>query len=148
MRWIRRILIGGGIAVIAYAARGVLREASVGTWPYLRFLAVSAVFADAFVLPVVLAAGAVAARWLPSWLRVPVQAALYVSAAVTLISTPLVLGYGRDSSLPSALPRDYPRGLLIVLAVVWSAALAAALVRRRRVRPALRAAAPRNDSRP
>jgi hypothetical protein len=105
----------------------------VGTLPYVRFLFVSAVFADALVMPVVLVVGAITARALPGWVRVPVQAALYVTAALVLISLPLLLGFGRASSLPSALPRNYPLGLLAVLGVVWSAALALALLRRFRL---------------
>ena len=149
MKWIRRVLVGGGIALIAYAAVKVVGEASVGTLHYVRFLAVAAVFADALVMPAVLVAGAVAARLLPGWLRAPAQAALYVTAALALISLPLLLGYGRAASLPSALPRNYPLGLLLMLAVVWSAALAAALIRRFRLfgGRVRRAGGPRSGSR-
>jgi hypothetical protein len=140
MAWTRRILVAGGLALIGVGLAGVLREPAVAAWPYFRFLAVSLVFADVFVMPVALVAGAIAARTLPGWLRVPVQAGLYASAAVTLVALPLLLGYGRDPALPSALPRDYPRGLLIVLAVVWMAVLSVALVRR--------AAGPRTGTRP
>lgn len=145
MAWLRRVLIAGGIAIIAVAVAGVLRAASVGTVPYLRFLFVSAVFADVLVMPLALLAGAVTAKALPDWVRLPVQAALYISAAVVFISIPLLLGYGRAASLPSALPRDYPRGLLIVLGIVWIGAAAAAVIRRAALR---RAAAPRSGSRP
>jgi hypothetical protein len=141
MKWIRRVLIAGGVALIAYAAWNALRD--VATLPYLRFLAVSAVFADALVMPLALAAGAIAARLLPQWIRVPAQAALSISAAVTLIAIPLLLGYGRSPLLPSALPRDYSRGLLIVLSLVWTAAAVAALIRWFR-----RAGVPRSGSRP
>ncbi|NUR70938.1 MAG: hypothetical protein HOU81_08965 [Hamadaea sp.] len=129
MTLLRRLLIAAGLVVIVIGAIGVLRSASVGFWPYVRFLFVSAVYADLLVMPLVLLAGVLAARLLPPWLRVPVQAGLYVSAAVAFISLPLVLGYGRDSSLPSALPRDYPRGLLIVLAFVWAAVVVASVWR-------------------
>lgn len=143
MVWVRRVLVGGGVALTAYAALNVARAASVGTLPYLRFLFVSAVFADALVIPLVLAAGAITARLLPGWVRVPVQAALYATTALVLISLPLLLGYGRAASLPSALPRDYPRGLLLVLGVVWAAALVTAVIRR--LTPA---GGPQNGSRP
>ncbi|NUT02012.1 MAG: hypothetical protein HOV76_00915 [Hamadaea sp.] len=130
MKVLRGLLILGGIALVVVGAVGVLRSPSVGLWPYVRFLAVSAVYADLLVMPLVLLAGVLAARLLPPWLRVPVQGALYVSAAVAFVSLPLLLGQGRDPALPSALPRDYPRGLLVVLAVVWAAALLSALYRR------------------
>ncbi|WP_051366105.1 hypothetical protein [Hamadaea tsunoensis] len=143
MKWIRRLLVAGGLALAAVGLTGVLRSASVGTVPYLRFMLFALLFGDVLVMPVVLLAGAIAARALPGPVRVPVQAALSVSAAVALVSLPLLLGYGRDPALPSALPRDYPRGLLIVLAVVWAGAAVAVLVRLR-VR---RAAGPRTGSR-
>lgn len=129
MAWIRRVLVAGGVALVAYAAISVLRAASVGTVPYLRFVVVSALFADVLVMPVALVAGALTARLLPAWVRLPVQAALYISAAVVVVSMPLLLGYGRSPLLPSALPRDYLSGVLVVLAAVWAAAVVAALTR-------------------
>jgi len=143
MKWIRRILVAGGIALILTGLAGVLRAASVGTVAYLRFLLASLLLGDFLVMPIVAIFGAVAARALPRWARVPVQAALYITAAVTLVSLPLLLGFGRAASLPSALPRDYPGGLLIVLAVVWTGAFAVAFARRVR-----RAGGPRNGTRP
>ncbi|MEV6971577.1 hypothetical protein AB0M47_41425 [Hamadaea sp. NPDC051192] len=131
----RRLLVASGVVLVVVGAVGVLRSASVGLWPYVRFLLVSALYADLLVMPLVLLAGVLATRLLPSWLRVPVQGALFVSAAVTFVSLPLLLGYGRDVRLPSALPRDYPRGLLIVLAAVWTVALLLALYRRLRRPP-------------
>ena len=52
-----------------------------------------------------------------------IQAALLLSAAV-VVARPGVLGYGRTPDLPSALTRDYTRGMLILLAAIWIAAAA------------------------
>lgn len=66
---------------------------------------------------------------MPPNIRPVVQAALLASAAVVIIALPAVTGHGRSSELPSALPRDYPRGLLIILGCIWAAATAAMLFR-------------------
>jgi len=58
-----------------------------------------------------------------------VQGALLISAAVTLMAVPLMLGYGRDPNNPSALPLDYRLGVLIVLSCVWATALGYLLFR-------------------
>lgn len=132
MKVIRILLVTAGLAVVTVGAVGALSEPGLTRWPYARYLAVAAILGDFLILPIVLVAGAIAARGLPGWARVPVQGALYVSAAVTVVALPLVLGYGRDPSLPSALPRNYGLGLLAILATVWAAAAVFALVRRRR----------------
>ena len=66
--------------------------------------------------------------------RTAVRAAALVSAAVTLVALPLVLGYGRDPGNPSALPLPYGRGLAVLLGLIWVTALAAIVVRRIRKR--------------
>lgn len=58
----------------------------------------------------------------PGRARAPVQAALIATAAVTIVALPLGFGYGRLADNPSALPRDYPLGLALVLATIWLAA--------------------------
>jgi hypothetical protein len=93
---------------------------------------------DAVFLPVVIAVGAVIGRFVPVSARTIVRIALLVSLAVTVVALPFVGGRGRRPDEPSALPLNYGRGLVIVLAAVWLAAgvaLAAGWWRRRRTSP-------------
>jgi hypothetical protein len=56
---------------------------------------------------------------------------------VGVVALPLVLGLGRSADNASLLPRPYGRGLLLILALVWSAAAVRVAVRawRRRSDP-------------
>jgi putative copper export protein len=48
---------------------------------------------------------------------------------VTFVALPFVLGRGRIADNPSRQPLDYGRGLLVVLAAIWSVVLVAVAVR-------------------
>lgn len=58
--------------------------------------------------------------------------ALVVSAVVVLFSAPLLFRWGGQPDNPSFLPRNYPLGLALVLAVVWGVAAMLLLGRTRR----------------
>jgi hypothetical protein len=87
---------------------------------------------DFIVLPATLGVGAAVVRFAPTWARRPIVAALVVSAAVTAVALPLVIGKGRIADNPSAFPQRYGLHLLVVLAVVWAAAAVWAVVKLRR----------------
>ena len=121
------ILVGlVGIATHAGATRPVaLTEWTLG----------AAVVHDALVAPAVAVVGLVTARWLPVALRVPIRVGLALSALVVALAWPFVRGYGRRASNPSALPFEYGRNLVILLAVIWTGVvlgLTGATIRRRR----------------
>ncbi|WP_157987913.1 hypothetical protein [Jiangella endophytica] len=120
-------IVGYGLAG-AWTDRGDTRPADLVLW-----LAGSGVLHDALLAPVVVAA-ALATRWLPAAARLPVRLALASSALLTLVFWPVVRGWGRSPSVPSALPLNYGRNLAVVLAVVWLAAGVAFVVRARRGR--------------
>jgi Na+/melibiose symporter-like transporter len=73
---------------------------------------------DAVVAPIVFVFAAVVVARVPRPYRGPVQGGLFAAAVVTLFALPFVRGYGREKGLPSALPLNYGRGLLILLAVI------------------------------
>ena len=110
-----------GWAVIAYGVYGVF-DHSVDTRPaeFARFFIGAAAAHDLLLVPTALVVGGLARRLVRAPWRAPVQAGLIASGAVALFAYPLVRGYGRVHNTPSALPRDYGEGLLVVLAAVWA----------------------------
>lgn len=134
--WIRRLLVVAGVLAAAYGIIGVLTDPSVSLPDYARYTITVLFGHDLLVLPLAIAGGAVLTRWLPAWARPVVQGALFVTAVLTVVALPLVLGYGRRPDDPSALPRDYLRGYAICLSAVWLVTAIAIAVRAlRRHRP-------------
>ena len=75
-------------------------------------------------MPAVIAVGALARRvHAPPWWPT-VRAALDGQRSLVLVAWPFVRGYGGDPANPSLLPRDYPAGLAVAVAVVWAVAAA------------------------
>lgn len=121
LRWTLCLL---GTAAMGYGIVGLL-TADRGPNPikYTLFAAAGLLGHDAVLAPLAVAVGAVGARLVPPTLRGLVAGALFVSAAVTVVALPFVLGYGRTPDMPSALPFDYGRNLLLVLAAAWAGAV-------------------------
>lgn len=121
----RGLLIGLalGLPVLAYGVWGVLVDAD-RTHPaeLARWVVGSAVATDLLVVPAVIAIGAAARRVTPRPWWPTVRAALMVTGSLVLVAWPFVRGYGDDPANPSLLPRDYPAGLAIAVAVVWAVA--------------------------
>jgi hypothetical protein len=133
-----RLILGAtGVGAIVYAIVGALRDTSVR--PFGQGLSIIGVVLihDGIFLPGLLAVGAVLARYCPVTLRAPIQGALIATAAVTVVASPLLLGPGTPADNQSALPRDYPRGWLVLLGVIWATAAAVAAWRNWHVRTRL-----------
>jgi hypothetical protein len=120
-----------GWAVIAYGLRGIFQH-SLDTRPaqLARFVVGGALLHDLVVAPLVILAGVAIARAVHGRARPVVQAALVVTAIVTLFSYPVVRAYGLATNNPTSLPHNYARNLLVVLAAIWVAAAGAIAVRR------------------
>lgn len=125
--WVSTVL---GWVVIGVGLRGIF-EKHIDTRPgqLARFVVGGALVHDLFVAPLVILAAVLVARAVPGRARPFVQAALVVSAAVSLFAYPLVRAYGLATNNPTSLPHNYAANLLLVLGVVW--AVAAALMLRR-----------------
>lgn len=135
MRAARVLLAAAGLAVLAYGLHGWLTEQPGEVPGRLRFLAAAVIVHDFMVIPLILAVGALTVRFVPAGVRLPVQAALAVSAATTVVALPFVIGAGRLADNPSAFPRSYATGLTVLLAAIWLSAgawIAARLIRTRR----------------
>jgi len=122
------LAVGG--AVMAYGVFGMVAAGS-RTHPteFITYLIGAALFHDLVLVPCVLLVAAGVRRVVPGRLRPPVLTTLLVAAAVSLFAFPFVRGYGRLPDNPSALPGDYPSGLVTVLGVVVSAGALWALFR-------------------
>ncbi len=124
--WIGTV-IGG--AVMVYGVFGLLGVAAKTKPSELALFVVGAAIAhDLVVAPLVLGVAAIVSKVAPRRLRPPLAVVLIVGAITTLFAFPFVRGYGRISTNPSILPRDYGRGLAALLAlivlggVVWTVA--------------------------
>lgn len=128
-----------GWAMIAFGVAGMVSQrADTRPAALARLLFGLVAVHDLVAVPVVLGLGVLVARWVPGPLRASVQGGLVASAVVSLFAWPLVRGYGRTPDNASALPLDYGRGLVILLAVIWAVAAVAgsrSWLRRRRSRP-------------
>lgn len=126
------ICLAAGWAVIGYGIFGTLRDAA-RTRPenFALWFVGSAVVHDALIAPVVFLVALGLVRLVSPRIRPVIQAGLIVAGSVTVVSLPFVLGRGGAPGNPSALPRNYTAGLLIILGVI---AAVTALAARRRVR--------------
>jgi ABC-type iron transport system FetAB permease component len=124
-----------GWGVMAFGLWTLFRRSGATRPPNFGALFVGlALVHDLALAPLVTAFAAWVVPRLPAPARGVVIGAAIVSAALVLVSLPPILGaQPRDN--PSLLPRDYPLGLVIALAAVWTAAaVGVALVRLRRAR--------------
>jgi hypothetical protein len=128
-----RIALGVlGLATMGYALLGAAGDPDVTPGRHTGFLVTVLLLHDGVLLPAVILAGVLVHRFVPAPHRVILQAALVATAALTVVAVPLVLGYGRLADNPSALPRDYGRGLATILALIWLATAIVLLVSSRR----------------
>jgi hypothetical protein len=128
---IRVSLVVLGIAMMLFGVISALIGPHFNAMRHSLFLAAALVVHDGVLLPFFLLVGALVARFVPARSRALVQGALIVTAAVTVIALPFMLGYGRRADIPSALPRNYIGGYALVVGVVWVIATLLLIIRRR-----------------
>ncbi|MEV8327292.1 hypothetical protein [Kitasatospora sp. NPDC056731] len=130
-RWLRAVLLLGGLALIGFGLSGLLTDSYLTDPLDVAVWAVGGVLLhDGLWVPLLCLVGARLARdWaLRGW--------LIVAAAVSAIGLPAVLRDGENHGNSSVLPLPYLRNWLLVLAATAGPVLLFALVRwwRRRLR--------------
>lgn len=136
----RVLLVTIGMLAMAYAL-WQLAVGGVVTSPAMSggWLVASALAHDLVLAPVVAAAGWLLSRLAPPVVRPVVAGGLIVGGCLVLIAVPLLLDRGGQGNA-STTPLDYPRGMLVSLAVVLVAtallATAVAVRAARKQRPA------------
>lgn len=121
-----------GIATLTYGVWLVWQMGSEQWLPLAKWLGGGVIAHDLLLAPIVVALGVVAARFLPSYARVPVAVAVVVWGSITLFAIPMLGEFGATPSLPSLLDRPYRPAWLIGTAVVVAAVVVSSVVRRRR----------------
>jgi len=119
------VFVGIGIHGL-YQQRSAAPPAEVARW-----LAGAGILHDALLAPLFVVVGFATIR-LPEVARTPVRLALAASALLTAFAWPLVQGWGRRTTNPSALPLDYGRNLVVSVLAIWFLAAIAVAVRLRR----------------
>ncbi|MFJ3792874.1 hypothetical protein [Kitasatospora sp. NPDC090091] len=130
VRWLRPVLLAGGLALIGYGLAGMLGDPYItAPWEVLVWAVGAPVLHDGLWVPAVCLTGAYLARGpvLRGW--------LVVAAAVTAVGLPAVLRADIDHGNPSVLPLAYLRNWLLVLGATAGLALLIALARWWRRRP-------------
>jgi hypothetical protein len=141
MRPVRTWLIVTGLLVMSYAILGAVTDPTDRLGGHAAFLLAVLLGHDGLLMPLAMGLGVLAGRVVPMLARGVVAGAMSISGALVFVALPFVLGFGAKPDEPSALPLNYGRGLVIMLAVVWTAAAVTVLYRRRRHAAAGRATA-------
>jgi hypothetical protein len=118
----RGLLIGLalGVPVIGYGLRGAFVDAGDTHPPELaRWVIGAALVQDLVVVPVAAAIALLVRRFTPRRAWPPVRAGLVAAGIFVAVGWPFVRGYGRDSTNPSLLPRNYGAGLAAAIVVIW-----------------------------
>ncbi|CAN5914235.1 hypothetical protein BH23ACT10_BH23ACT10_16790 [soil metagenome] len=125
-----------GMAVAGVGLYGIVVNQGTGVLdvrvrPMLIWTIGAVIVHDLIFAPLVLAVGS-GLRWVrPRALRAPLQAALALTALVTLLAYPLIRGYGVRAGDPSRLPLNYTVGYAALVGCIWAGCAVWAWYRRR-----------------
>jgi hypothetical protein len=125
MKTTRVLLAIAGMAMMFFAIIGIVTSPDTKLVRQGAFLVGTLLLHDVVLAPLFIGVGVLVSRIVRPPYRAVVQGALIVTAAVTFVALPFLLGFGRQADLPSALPRNYLGGYAIVLGAIWLAATAA-----------------------
>jgi hypothetical protein len=128
----RTVLVIVGAAVAAYGG-WLLWNLRRETLPDVALWWAGGVVLHDFVLvPIVLGAGVLLARFLPDALRAPAAVGAVVLGTVTVMAVPVLGRFGARPDIPSLLDRNYLAGWLLIAGLVVVGVVLGALWRRLR----------------
>ena len=119
MRPARLVLAVAGLAMVAFGVVSAVGSLDFAAFRHSLFLIAVLVGHDLLLMPVVIGVGVLVGRLVPGRYRGVVQACLIVTATLSVVALPLLLGFGRRPDVASVLARNYPGGYAIVLGAVW-----------------------------
>jgi hypothetical protein len=115
-----------GVGILAFGIVGLIGSTSIHNARTIITWVIGAdLLHDLIVAPAVCAVGLGLTRIVPNVGRTAIRSAAVASAAVLVVSYPLLRAFGRHH-VPdnrSALPLDYPTAVATVLGVVWGIAI-------------------------
>jgi hypothetical protein len=144
VRWSRRLLVAGGVALVAFGAWTAWSTVPRGQWAsVVAWLAGGIVVHDAVLAPLAVALGAAVLPRVPPVWRAPLRGALLAAGALALLSIALVAGSaGRrhwsvvpQDPVPAIATAALAIGLGVVVGAFLSAGRGPASARRRSARP-------------
>ena len=117
-----RVVLGlAGIALAYVGVRDLLGFDWSRLVSVLEWLIVGNVLHDVILAPLVVVAGVVLARTVPTWARQPVVTGLVVIGVMTLVAIPVLGNFGDEVTNPSLMPRNYWAGWFGFVALVLMA---------------------------
>jgi hypothetical protein len=119
------LAVAVGWAVMGFGFAGALTEANRSHPRSLAIWMAGCLIAHDFVLaPIVFAVGKALRRVTSGLGRSLVQACLFLSGVIFLVSIPVLGRFGERPDNPTLMPRNYGIGLVVALVTVWLATTA------------------------
>lgn len=132
MTLVRALIIGLGAALIGYGLLQVASQSPTTVIQIMQWLAAAVILHDLIFAPLCAGLGVLGRQLIPRQWWAPAATAGLFTIVLILIAAPV---FGRQGAVPgntSILDRDYPRELLITLAIVWASVPVYYLLKRRR----------------
>lgn len=126
------VLFGAGVLLFGFFGLLFIDEARTNPPEFFKWFGGGVLVHDALLVPVVAVIAAVATRFVPPFMKAPVQGAFFASTILALTTLPFWRGYGLREDNPSALPNDYGAAVVSLVAAIWALAAVWSLIRWRK----------------
>ncbi|WP_239476677.1 hypothetical protein [Nocardia arizonensis] len=136
MNVVRAALVVAGVLLGVYGLTLLFDLPRADLMSVIVWFAVAILLHDAVFAPLCAALGLTARRLLPATLWAPAACGAVCTVALLLVGAPVLGRGGAVADNPTVLDRDYPLGLTIAVAAVWTCVILAWLAGRARGRRA------------